>query len=108
LPSKTTFSGSGPNEVQLTRRGSSFRFFSLLARKKKNQKERAPMPLARLRRVPCASSQLPGVCKLAPCGGSDSANSFFGSFCGARLRANGLFQAALLPSFALRVEFSLL
>jgi hypothetical protein len=44
------------------------------------------------------SSMLPGVCKLGYV--SNSANSFFGSLSGARLRANGILTAVKAKELA--------
>jgi hypothetical protein len=53
--------------------------------KENESKRKGAAALVRLRRMPRASANLPGVCKL-----SNSANSFLGSFCGIRLRATSV------------------
>jgi len=57
--------------------------------KETNQRKGTLCPLSRRRRDALCSSMLPGLCKLG-CA-SNSAKPFFGSLCGARLRANGIF-----------------
>jgi hypothetical protein len=59
--------------------------------KETNQRKGTLCLLSRRRRDALRSSMLPGVCKLGFA--SNSANSFFGSLSGARLRANGILTA---------------
>ena len=67
--------------------------------KETNQRKGPLCPLSRRWRDSLRSSKLPGLCKLGFA--SDSANPLFGSFSGARLRANGIFP---LPHLSCRAS----
>jgi hypothetical protein len=65
---------------------SSFCSFSLLAQRKRTKKKRPPVTCPAVGGMPCA----PQCCReFANSLRSNSANSFFGSLSGARLRDNG-------------------